>query len=88
MTFCAAEMADLSPGIDVTVERSASGEITRAHIRFGPHHGVDVWDQNGRTRFSLVSTHHGFEADASEVPSELERIIEEIRRSHPDLVVD
>jgi hypothetical protein len=81
-------MADSSPGIGVTIERSPSGEITRARIRFGPHHEVEVWDENGRTRFSLVATHHGFAADASEVPSELERIIEEIRRSHPDLVVD
>jgi hypothetical protein len=49
---------------------------------------VEVWTVEGGTRFSLVHSHHGFEADASHVPSELEAIIEEVRRAHPDLSVD
>jgi len=38
--------------------------------------------------FVLVATHHGFKADASEVDGELERIIEEVRRAHPETTVD
>jgi hypothetical protein len=75
--------------IDVSIERDASGAVVSARIRFGPHHVVEVErEENGRTTFSLVATHHGFRADASEVNGELDRLIEEIRRAHPELAVD
>jgi hypothetical protein len=44
---------------------------------------VVVWKDGGRTSFAVVATHHGVKADASELNSELERIIDEVRAAHP-----
>ena len=41
-----------------------------------------------RVRFRLVATHHGFEADATEVGGQLEGFIEHIRGSFPDSTID
>jgi hypothetical protein len=48
---------------------------------------VEVRREDVRTRFSLVSTHHGFEVEAA-LDGDLERIIQEIRVRHPELAVD
>jgi len=37
--------------------------------------------------FKIVVTYHGFKADAPEVPSELEKHINEIRANHPHNVI-
>ena len=74
--------------LDVQIERAEAGEITSASIRFGPHFVIRVHDDGEKVTFGLVYTHHGFEADASEVGGELEQVIDEIRASHPKLVVD
>lgn len=74
--------------IDVQVEHRPDGEVGRASIRFGPHHIVEVRDDGERVSFSLVYTHHGFAVDASEPGGELERIVEEVRRAHPEAMVD
>lgn len=82
-------MRDTTPGsIEVHSEKDAVGEIEAARIRFGPHYLVEIRKNQGRLSFKLVATHHGFRADASEVDSELERIIEEVRQAHPDASVD
>jgi hypothetical protein len=62
--------------IDVEIVRDADGEGRQAQIRFGPHHRVEVWRDAERATFSLVATHHGFKADASEPGGELERLID------------
>ncbi len=74
--------------IDVDVDKDVNGEIQRARIRFGPHHAVEVRKDGGKTSFAVVATHHGFKADASELNSELERIVQEVRATHPDTIVD
>ena len=74
--------------IDVNVDKDANGEVQRARIRFGPHHAVEVWKDGGKTSFAVAATHHGFKADASEVNSELERIIQKVRATHPDATID
>lgn len=75
--------------IDVDSEKNAKGQITVARIRFGPHYVAEVRAEDPeKVVFALVATHHGFEADASEVGGELERIIEDVRRAHPDALVD
>jgi hypothetical protein len=56
---------------------------------FGPHYYVVLERRDdGKVNFILGATHHGFKADASEVGGELEELIQEIRRGHPQLVVD
>lgn len=77
-----------NPPIDVHVERERTGQITSASIRFGPHYMAQVIDDGGNTTFQLVSTHHGFAVDASELDGELERLIDDVRASHPHTVVD
>ena len=79
---------ELPSSIGVDVEEDATGEVHRARIRFGPHHAVEVWKDGGKTSFAVVATHQGFKVDASELNSELERIIEEVRAAHPDTAVD
>jgi hypothetical protein len=74
--------------IIIATERGASGATENARIRFGPHYLVEVKDDGSSVSFTLVATHHGFTADASGVGSELELIIEEVRRAHPDSAVD
>jgi hypothetical protein len=73
----------------VEVERNANGNPTRVGIVFGPHYFLELrCAQSGAVSFILGATHHGFKADASEVAGQLEQIIEEVRRAHPDLTVD
>jgi hypothetical protein len=75
---------DLARTIDVETVRGDKGEVTRARVRFGPHHFVEITrSPDGRVTFELGYTHHGFRVDASEVPSELERIIEEVTSRAP-----
>jgi hypothetical protein len=59
-------------------------------VHFGPHHGLRITEDDGDTRFRLVSTHHGFEAsaDSENVPTELEECINLIREEHEELAVD
>ena len=81
-------MGELLGSLDVDVEHDANGEVRRARIRFGPHHGVEVWKDGETTWFALVATHHGFKANASELNGELERIINQIRELNPGSAVD
>jgi hypothetical protein len=73
--------------IDAQIDRDGD-VITRVRARFGPHFVVEVRADDSRISFELVATHHGFTAEASEIGGELERIIEEVRRAHPELAVD
>ena len=72
----------------IEIEKDENGQYKSVHIVFGPHHMLDINTEKGKTTFSVVSTHHGFKADASTVPSELENFIEEIRENHPKNVID
>ena len=53
-----------------------------------PSYVLEVRQTANDVSFELVYTHHGFRADASTVSGELEQIIEEARRAHPDKAVD
>jgi hypothetical protein len=56
---------------------------------FGPHYFVELHlEEKGAVTFVLGASHHGFKADASKVAGELEKIIDEIRRNHPQNLVD
>jgi hypothetical protein len=63
-------------------------EINLNARRSYEHSRPTVFKEDDRVRFVLGATHHGFIADASEVDGELERVVNEIRRAHPDLTVD
>lgn len=73
----------------VNVKRDTKGNYSRVRIVFGPHYFLELnCEQNDKVIFILGATHHGFKADASEVNSELEQFIYEIRESHPNNLVD
>jgi len=74
--------------IDVREEKSKNGLTEKVEIAFGPHHFVRIFREGAGVTFVMGTTHHGFRADASEVNSQLEKIIYEVRETHPDLVVD
>lgn len=85
-------MQNSKPRIEVSAKGTA-GEFTmaqadRVRVTFGPHHFAEIFHEDGRVKFVVGATHHGFMVDASEVPSQLERLIEEVRAAHPDLQVD
>jgi hypothetical protein len=66
------------------IKRDAQGKVREVRLVFGPHHFVDVTREAGRIKFSVGATHHGISADASEVMGELEVLIEELKRAHPE----
>ncbi|MFH1033229.1 MAG: hypothetical protein V1806_01865 [Pseudomonadota bacterium] len=73
--------------VDVTT--NDVGDYKRVRLVFGPHYFVELQEQpDGKLIFCLGATHHGFKADASEIKGELERIIYDIRRAHPETIVD
>jgi hypothetical protein len=73
---------------DIEIKSNGKGRIQSIRIVFGPHYFLDVVQEKDKVSFAVGYTHHGFKADASKVDSELEQIIEEIRRSHPDKAID
>ena len=75
------------------IAKGAAGEFAlaqadRVRVTFGPHHFAEIFREDGRVKFVVGATHHCFLANASEVPSQLERLVEEVRAAHPDLAVD
>ena len=73
---------------DLKIETNDAGRIVGVTVVFGPHHAVEIRNTKSGVEFVLVATHHGFKADASEVNGQLEKIINEARRKHPELAVD
>jgi hypothetical protein len=68
------------------VERDEQENIKHVAISFGPHYFVEIMpDEKGVLTLYLGATHHGFSAKADEVNGQLERIVEEVMKSHPDL---
>ena len=68
--------------------KGPKGDIQQISLIFGPHHFLDLRvEDNGKIKFALGCTHHGFEVDASEIDSELYQIIEEVREKHRDKII-
>ena len=71
------------------VTEDPNGDVRQLSCVFGPHHFLDLRiDQDGKIKFAIGCTHHGFEADASELDSELEQIINEVRENHRDKIIE
>lgn len=68
------------------IHRDNKGRITSVSLVFGPHHFVEVMIEDDRVKCSIGATHHGIRADAADVNGEFERMIEELKRAHPDKV--
>jgi len=64
------------------------GCLHTIRFKFGPHHFIEVTDQNGVETIAIGATHHGIRADASTVGSELEEFIGELRQAHPERAID
>lgn len=73
---------------EIDIKKYRDGRYRQVLVTFGPHHGVNIFEKDGRVFFELVATHHGFRADATDVPSELEKLIYEIMDNHQDIVID
>lgn len=74
---------------EVKVDNDEDGVTRSVRLVFGPHYFVEVaLKEGGRVEFVVGATHHGFRADASEVNGQLETIINAVRESHPDLLID
>lgn len=81
-------MAERARIRDVEIKTDGSGRIESVRMVFGPHYFLEVRNASEGVSFAVGATHHGFKADASAVNGQLEQIINEARRSHPDWVVD
>ena len=75
--------------IDVAVDGRCMTAGT-IRLRFGPHYMVEVTVDpvTGKTTFTCVRTHHGYQMDASTINGQLEQIIEEIVQRHPEYRFD
>ena len=72
---------------DLEIRQDDAGKLNQVAFVFGPHHYLKVTtNEEGKTSFILCVTHHGFEADASTVDSELEKVIWSIREN-PEIKV-
>lgn len=73
----------------VETRKDAEGLYDRVRLVFGPHYFVELRrERDGKVTFILGATHHGFKADGSEVGGELENFINDIRRAHPNNMID
>jgi len=72
----------------IDIKKDKNGRYKQVLVTFGPHYGVNIFEKNGRVVFELVATHHGFRADATDLPSELEKLINEVMYNHKDMVID
>jgi len=82
---------DMAEGIHETlVRKTEDGKYESIEIHFGPHYFVRIDHEgfNGKLRFILGATHHGFQADPTEVGGELENFIYRIRELYPHSAVD
>jgi len=74
----------------VNIDKNENGKYNSIEVTFGPHFVVRIDNESndGKLRFVLVATHHGFMADASKVGGELEEIIYKIRELYSKNTVD
>lgn len=71
------------------LKADSEGNYTDVRFHFGPHYFVELRrTESNRVTFKLGATHHGFEADASDIGGDLERIIDLVREHEPQLIVD
>lgn len=69
-----------------SIEKDENGKIKRVAVGFGPHYFIDIMlDEEGVLKLYLGATHHGFGAAANEVNGQLERIVNEVMNSHPEI---
>lgn len=75
---------------DVEIEKDSNGIIKRVKVFFGPHFFIDIMpsELTGELTAYIGYTHHGFAARAIKVNDQLERIINEVRATHPELGFD
>ena len=75
--------------IQVTFDDSAEVRPRKSvRVVFGPHHFVEVFKKNGKINFVMGVTHHGVMMDATNLDSQLEKFIWEVRERYPDTAVD
>ncbi|NBV85162.1 MAG: hypothetical protein EBS01_02595 [Verrucomicrobia bacterium] len=74
---------------DISFQRRTDGTFKKVRIVFGPHHFLELHaEADGKVDFWLGATHHGFRADATEVESELYKILEAVRAQFPENILD
>lgn len=66
------------------IERDVRGNVNAVRFAFGPHYFVQVDIRDQKVTLALGATHHGISADASQVNGELEVLIEELKKMHPE----
>lgn len=71
----------------VKTQKNENGSET-VEIVFGPHYRLELQSDGENTTFPLVTTHHGFRVDASEVSVGLDCVIDSVRENFPDFAVD
>jgi len=63
-------------------------EENRVKIIFGPHHYINIFQNEEGTQMELGCTHHGVKFDASIVDSEWYNVIEFLRKQYPEHKTD
>jgi len=70
----------------VEIKKDETGEIKSVKMVFGPHYFVNIMpNEDGELSVYIGTSHHGFHVKSTEVGGELEKIICEVMKNHPDL---
>lgn len=64
------------------IQKSKDGKRTR--IIFGPHHYINIVEDGNKVNMEIGCTHHGVQFDASEINSELYKVIDYLRKQYPE----
>ena len=70
----------------VVVEGDRQSGYKRVQVLFGTHSFVEITDEGGQVTLLVGAHAGGFVVDGSEANGPLEKLIQEVRKSHPELV--
>jgi hypothetical protein len=60
-------------------------DVRNLRVQFGPHHFLEIVQEGDSVQLAIGATHQRIRADASTVGSQLEELVDELRRSHPGI---
>ena len=75
-------------GVRVNDVRIHGKDLNQLKISFGPHHFLNIYEEDQKLYIELGATHHGVKLQADEVDGELYQAIEYLREKFPQNIID
>lgn len=73
---------------EVKMNMDKNGEYKQIIIKFGKHHVLNVFEENFKLNFELLSGKHGFKVNETTFDKNMESLSEEIESNHPDKSIE